>query len=59
MLGSERMCEGVEELVAESRVWQQQGERSPAHWMARRTGEPVGHAVAAPWLRAARPASRT
>ena len=28
--------------VADSGLWRDRGERSPAHWMARRTGEPVG-----------------
>ena len=31
--------------VAESGVWRKEGERSPAHWMAKKTGEPVGQAV--------------
>lgn len=32
--------------MAASRVWKKDGERSPAHWLAKKTGTSVGHAVA-------------
>ena len=33
--------------VAASGAWRREGDRTPAHWMARTTGASVGHAVAA------------
>ena len=32
--------------MAASGVWRKDGERSAAHWLAKRTGTSVGHAVA-------------
>jgi hypothetical protein len=33
--------------IAETSIWQKEGERSAAHWVARATGTTVGHAIGA------------
>ena len=47
----ERLCAAGKALcarqVAHSGAWRKQGDRSPAHWMARRSGTSVGQATAA------------